>query len=226
MALYRHNEVTWNTLMALNRNSLIGAKFGNLTVIDKGHSNTKNSNWICKCSCGNIITVSRPLLIKHKTSCGCIVNDRTDVNVKHGNSTRKTGSTREYITWQSMNQRCANIHDPYYGGRGITVCDRWKHGENGKDGFSLFLLDMGVKPKNHDIDRIDNDRGYSPDNCRWATKSENASNRRSNVHIVIGSEKKTLTQWAKQFNVHPNTVKTFSKLLNDNLDVIKQLLRD
>ena len=140
MAVYSHNETFRNTLMALNRNSLIGAKFGSLTVIEKAHSDTKNSNWLCECSCGNSIIVSRPLLIKHKTSCGCAVTDK--INVKHGNSTRKGGCTREYVTWQSMNRRCANIHDPYYGGRGISVCDRWKYGENGKDGFSLFLLDM------------------------------------------------------------------------------------
>lgn len=86
--------------------------------------------------------------------------------------------TPEYRSWRAMKARCLNPNDPCwatYGGRGITICDAWC------ESFERFLADMGPRPGGHSLDRIDNDRGYGPDNCRWATASEQAANRRKRV---------------------------------------------
>ena len=103
--------------------------------------------------------------------------------------------TSEYRAWQTMRLRCtdpANQAWADYGGRGITVCDRWK------DSPENFIADMGRKPTpKHEIDRIDNDGPYSPENCRWATRSENDRNRRSNRWVTASGERKTLAEWSQ-----------------------------
>ncbi len=98
--------------------------------------------------------------------------------ISHGHTVRVNGKrTRSttYVIWMSMRQRCGNKrhrHYARYGGRGITVCERW----SGTSGFASFLLDMGERPEGLSIDRIDNDKGYSPENCRWVTASEQIQN--------------------------------------------------
>ena len=103
--------------------------------------------------------------------------------------------TPEYDAWKQMKQRCFNPnHKAYsdYGGRGITIYDRWLNFEN-------FLADMGSRPTaKHSLDRIDNNADYSSENCRWATKTEQDNNKRTNHLITIGNETKTMTQWAKK----------------------------
>lgn len=118
---------------------------------------------------------------------------------KHGHS-----YTSEYRVWQTMRLRC---HDPKhaayanYGGRGITVCDRWLNS------LENFLADMGPKPTpEHEIDRIDNDKGYCKENCRWVTRKENSRNRRSNRMLEYLGETKTLTEWCEQFDIPRDTV--------------------
>jgi len=102
----------------------------------------------------------------------------------------------EYNTWCSMRQRCNNKNATSYrnyGARGITVCDRWN------TSFMSFLADMGKKPSSeHTIDRINNDLGYSPENCRWALMDEQCNNRRSNRRVTINGETKTISQWARK----------------------------
>lgn len=105
-----------------------------------------------------------------------------------------------------MRARCYNKNnDAYenYGGRGITVCERWI----GKDGFFNFLNDMGERPSDgHSIDRIDNEKGYSPENCKWATKAEQLNNKRNNRKVLICGEEMTATQAAKKYGVSPAMV--------------------
>jgi hypothetical protein len=118
----------------------------------------------------------------------------------HGHS--KGAGSPTYQTWRNMRSRCENPNVPAYknyGGRGITVCERWKTFEN-------FLADMGERPEGMTIERIDNDRGYEPGNCRWATYNEQARNMRSNQRITLNGETKCLTEWAEQYGIKMPTL--------------------
>lgn len=116
---------------------------------------------------------------------------------------RRTGSP-EYLSWRAMKMRCtipnATAYDRY-GGSGITICDRWLNS------FENFLDDMGPRPSaDYSLERIDNLLGYSPENCRWATKKEQANNRRNNRLWTYQGETKTVSAWAKQVGIHKTTL--------------------
>lgn len=109
----------------------------------------------------------------------------------------------EYKSWQMMKERCytKNVESYHrYGGRGITVCDRWHNS------FKNFLKDMGERPAGHSIERIDNNGNYEPSNCRWATRQEQASNRRSNRNFTLNGETKTLKRWSDFYGRRYKTV--------------------
>lgn len=123
------------------------------------------------------------------------------------NTTIRKGHEKEYGAWQAMKSRCYNknhVYYKYYGGRGITVCDRWL----GEDGFEHFFSDMCPRPKGGTLDRIDNNKGYSPENCKWASKTEQANNRRNNVRITFDGESMTIPQWANKLGISVHTLKT------------------
>jgi hypothetical protein len=112
--------------------------------------------------------------------------------------------THTYDIWQAMRSRCTKPHNPKYhryGGRGITVCERWQD-------FKNFLADMGERPEGMQLDRKDNDGPYSPDNCRWATPQEQMNNTSFNVFIEHDGRKLTISQWARELNIKPNTIVT------------------
>jgi len=117
---------------------------------------------------------------------------------------------KEYSTWVGIRRRCRDhklVEYPRYGGRGIIVCDRWK------SSFLNFLNDMGVAPsEKHSIDRIDNNGNYEPSNCRWATFNEQCNNRRTSKFLEYNGVRKTMVQWADEYNIHRSTVHTRLRL--------------
>lgn len=182
---------------------LSGQRFGRLFVdgfagVDRGG----NRRWKCTCDCGTVLTAtSSHLTLGHTRSCGCLRVEISkkwgesrkgiSVNLVHGQSggpaaQRGRGlsrGTRTYSAWKAMRQRCLNPkHEKYryYGGRGITVCERWKS-------FTNFMADMGEAPPGLTIERINNDGNYEPGNCKWATMKEQRNNQRPK-RVVMGNE--------------------------------------
>lgn len=155
---------------------LTGQRFGRLVVIERAENIKGKCFWKCRCDCGKQLIVSANHLRMHNTfSCGCYQKDMTS------NARKKTGmsSKRIYFIWSAMKQRCFNPkYKQYadYGGRGITVCDKWK------DDFQTFYDYVSQLPhfgeEGFSIDRINNDGNYEPGNVRWATKSEQNKNQR------------------------------------------------
>lgn len=180
----------------------IGSRYGRLLVVSRDTEPSKyaHARWLCVCDCGNTTTVlSTNLRRGSTTSCGCYKISRiVETNTKHG----RTGSA-ELNTFMGMNSRCLNAKGKdfkRYGGRGITVCDRWHRDTPGA--FENFLADMGERPSlEHSIDRMDNDGPYSPENCRWAVQKTQQNNKRSNTILTFGGKAQNVTQWAEELGM-------------------------
>ena len=157
-------------------------RFGKLIALEYSHTEKgKSSTWICRCDCGRISKVELSSLRSGNTqSCGCLRLER----IAKSNSTHGKSKTSEYYAWDNMIQRCVNPNNPEYknyGGRGISVCEEWRNS------FELFLQDMGLKPKEKfSLDRIDNDKGYYKENCRWTNSFTQAINQREKPNYTTG----------------------------------------
>lgn len=167
---------------------LTGQKFGRLTVLhDTGQRKWHHAIWMCLCECGAIAKVESIQLINTHNptvSCGC--------------------HRRAYNVWHHMMSRCykkQNVSFSNYGGRGITVCDRWHVFEN-------FFADMGVPPLGMSLDRIDNDGNYHPENCRWITYKEQNNNKSNNRTLEYKGEEKTIAEWADVFGIKYETLRS------------------
>lgn len=188
--------------------NLTGQKFGRLTAVrTAGKTNGGQYVWHCVCDCGATKDVAMAHLVAMTTrSCGCLRYKAAEARRTHGGRQLK-----EYHVWFTMRQRCSNPNSncyERYGGKGITVCDRWL----GRDGFANFLADMGMRPSpEHSLDRIDNEKGYEPGNVRWATKSEQARNRKSNRWFSVRGQRLCLADCTALSGLHRMSIHDLMK---------------
>lgn len=182
--------------------NLIGAKSGKLTVID-GPFNREGrvgKFWLCQCDCGKTLEhyVGSNRIIKEATkSCGCLMVE----GVKKSNTTHGKTKTRTYTSWRSMWQRCTDpSHKSYNYYKHRSPVNRWLS-------FELFLLDMGERPINMSLERIDNSKPYSPENCKWANARDQQLNRESTIVLVINDVRMSMREACKTLGSNYNTAK-------------------
>lgn len=180
-----------------------GQQFGNLQAIRFSHMAGHQRMWFFKCECGTEFVTAVHRVRKGTTrSCGCLARRLTGERARiHGHSAGGK-TTPEFKSWMSMLARCERETDPgypRYGGRGIAVCERWHSFEN-------FFADMGTRPKDRTLDRIDNDGNYEPGNCRWATKAEQTVNRRSTKFVIFNGSRTPLAEAIRQSGVNKHWV--------------------
>lgn len=169
---------------AWNFKDLSGVRFTHWLIVRIDHRKKQHTFWKCKCDCGNESLVSSSNLIARKsTQC---------LDCRRGDKTR-IRNPFEYASWIAMNGRCSR-HPKYRSGK-ITICERW----SGKNGFKNFLIDMGKKPtRRHSIERKDNNGNYEPNNCKWATFSEQANNKSNSKKLSFHGITLTFSQWGKR----------------------------
>lgn len=194
---------------------IAGQRFGAWTVLHKATDAParKVAYWECRCDCGTVRDVDGGRLRKGLSeSCGCQAPEKIGAaHVKHG-----LYGTLTYRIWRGMKQRCQNpkARDySDYGGRGIAVCERWQRFEN-------FAADMGEAPAGMTIERKDNNAGYAPDNCRWATPEEQQLNTRRNRRVAHAGKEQTVTEWAREYGIPSATL--FARL-NKGWDMARAL---
>ncbi len=188
--------------------NLVGKKYGLLTVLAEVERKGKDRRVLVRCDC--VLATEKVVYFGNlqrgaTTSCGCVHKSISSAVAIALNTTHGLCKHRLYSTWGSMKKRC---HDPKhksyatYGGRGITVCERWQRFEN-------FYADMGPTYKEGlTLDRKDNNKGYDPDNCRWATWSEQGKNRRTNLIATLNGRTQCVTAWCQELGVSINTVRS------------------
>lgn len=177
---------------------ITGKYFGYWKVIERAGSTERGkATWLCECKCGKRKIVTGDGLRSGKSeSCGC---KAIELSIERTKTHGKTG-TRLYKIWNQMIQRTTNknIKDyKYYGGRGITVCKEWR------ESFEAFekWAEMNGYKENLTIDRKDNNKGYEPGNCQWATRKQQSSNTRYNHYLTYKGERKTITEWSEKTGI-------------------------
>lgn len=185
--------------------NLAGKKFGKLYVIKKvGTNKSGRALWECLCDCGNTcIKHSQYIQTGRAVSCGCWARQiERDANLIHG-----FNNTRLYSIFRGMYKRCyikSNRAYKYYGGRGITICDDWL---NDRSKFFLWAISNGYSD-DLTIQRVDNDKGYSPDNCTWVTNKEQQNNKRSNYNVTYKGITHTVAEWEDILGMNHNTLRS------------------
>jgi len=190
--------------------NLKGQRFGRLIVLSKMESTQKSlPEWLCKCDCGNETIVKQVNLRTGRTrSCGCLHKDILRQRNRKMGTTNGMYKLSIYSIWRDMLQRCNNPNNSAYknyGGRGITVCKRWLKFEN-------FYADMGDRPKSLTLGRINNEKGYFPDNCSWSTMKAQANNKRNNIKIKFQNQYLTLKEWSEKIGMkYPTLARRIKK---------------
>lgn len=205
------------------RADLKGKRFGNLVVlrfdsIRKPYTK-KRTYWLCLCDCGKEkVILGNTLVSGLNKSCGCLRFSGLGKS-KHGH-THGHKHSRTYNSWAQMKSRCLNpqVKDfKDYGNRNITICDRWK------DSFENFLEDMGERPKGLTLERIENSKGYSPDNCKWATRLEQSRNRRNSIRCTYKGKTLSISEWAEIIDVKYDTLHNW--ITNRGLNIAQCIAR-
>lgn len=181
---------------------LTGKTFGKLTVIGEGKPYRTSGGricvtWDCRCECEKIVTIRGSALPEYK-SCGC---SHDQWGIKHG-ALIGDAEPRVYRIWRSMKERCQNpkhVHYDNYGGRGITVCERWQD-------FAAFFEDMGNPPPKHSIERRNGDGHYCKENCHWATAKQQGRNKRSNRVLTVLGITGCMSELAEHFGISYDVV--------------------
>lgn len=182
---------------------LTGQRFGRWTVIARGSNASDGAaRWRCRCDCGKEhIVRGRDLRAGVSKSCGCLQKD----NARQLAMKYESCDMRLYRIWCAMRKRCNNPKHQYYyvyGGRGISVCAEW---ESDFGAFQRWSIANGYSPE-LTIDRIDNQKGYSPENCRWADAKTQANNHRNNIMLTLDGETLTLAQWSEKIDINYETL--------------------
>lgn len=172
-------------------------RFGRWTVIRQGPAaKAGHPQWECQCVCGTVRDVRQSEIVSGRSqSCGCLASELSSQRLTaHG-----MYGTPEYQSWSAMKKRCQNPNDQayhHYGGRGISVCDKWQT-------FEGFYEDMGNRPtSDHSLDRVDNDGDYDPSNVRWATTQEQSWNRRTCTMIAFAGMSRSVSEWCHLLGVN------------------------
>jgi hypothetical protein len=183
----------------------IGERHGRLLIVGREVKLSGSKNrvfWICQCDCGSMTSVVNDWIANGGTrSCGCLGRERA----KEASKTHGMTKTKLHRAWMNMRNRCTNPNSNQwhnYGGRGITVCDRWSS-------FEAFASDVGEPPSpRHSLDRIDNERGYEPGNVRWATSRQQGRNRRGLIPVELNGKTVCLTEACEAAGLPLHTVYT------------------
>lgn len=179
-----------------------GKKFNRWRCIGYSHKDGVRHFWYFRCKCGTEeVKHAGHIVGGRSTSCGCSHSK----NLANRNRTHGLTKNKLYVIWKAIHQRCENTnHAQYgdYGGRGIRVCKRW----SGTNGAKNFINDMGERPKGCSVERRNNDKGYSPENCYWATKIEQARNKRNNLLITAFGRTQCLAAWSDEIEAKPGAL--------------------
>lgn len=180
---------------------IIGKKFGRLTVVSYSHSKGYRHYYLCKCDCGNEkIILKGNLLQGYTQSCGCLQKERAS----DAHSLPDGYHHLQHI-YRGMVKRCYDVNDPNYkryGARGIKICEQWLNDNNS---FREWAVSHGYR-EDLQIERIDNDGNYCPENCKWITKYEQSLNRRSSVRITYNGKAQTLKEWSRELGINNTTL--------------------